>query len=294
MKTKTFLFIALALALSGAGCSWISEKAPGISSMIPAGPKPANFENASPAEASKRINFVPGSQVEIRQTYLGADAKKADALAGDNKEGVRIITLERFAPMVYAKLSWKLSSQGATSTEMRTVRGSVENINLKSSHEFYPPAYWPSDTTDAKDTSAIWLSQDAFEELTKTKHATLFYGLTDGLLFGDLRTAKEFFDAITSLSNQVIEANKTTDTDWAKADEEYSDWTLKVNGQDIKVQVIKAHNWFGEIVVLNNPQNPLVIKMTFNPALQDKSLLKSSDFLTTLLGYEVTQLDNVQ
>lgn len=286
--------MALALALFGAGCNWLAGKAPGISSMIPAGPKPANFENASPAEAAKRINFVPGSQMEIRQTYLGEGAKIADTLAGDNKDGVRIVTLERFAPMVYAKLSWKLSSQGTTSTEMRTVKGGVENINLKSSHEFYPPAYWPSDTVDAKDTSAIWLSKDAFDELTKTKHATLFYGLTDGLLFGDLRTAKEFFDAITSLNNQVLEANKTVDSDWAKADEDYSDWTLKVNGQDVKVQVIKASNWFGEIVVLNNPQNPLVVKTTFNPKLQDKSLLKGGDFLTTLLSYEITRLDNVQ
>ncbi len=294
MKTKSFLFVALALALFGAGCSWIAGKAPGISSIIPAGPRPANFENASPAEAAKRINFVPGSQIEIRQTYLGADAKSAAALAGDNKEGVRIITLERFAPMVYAKLSWKISSQGATSTEMQTVKGKVENIDLKSSHKLYPPAYWPSEVTDAKETSAIWLTKDAFDELTKTKHATLFYGMTDSLLFGNLRTAKEFADAITSLDDQVKEASKATDLDWAKADEEYSDWTLKVNGQDIKVQVIKASNWFGEIVVLNNPQNPLVIKMTFNPKLQDKSLLKGNDFLSTLLGYEVTQLDNVQ
>lgn len=294
MKTKTFLFLALALVLFGAGCNWLKGKTPGLSSMIPTGPKPANFENATPAEAANRINFVPGSQMEIRQTYLGKDAKIADALAGDNKDGVRIVTLERFAPMVYAKLSWKISSQVTTSTEKQTVKGNIENIDLKSSHKFYPPAYWPSEITDAKDTSAIWLSRDAFDELAKTKHATLYYGLTDGTLFGALNTAKEFFEAITALSGQVSEASKMIDPDWAKADDDYSDWTLKVNGQDVKVQVIKARNWYGEIVVLNNPQNPLIIKMTFNPMLQDKSLLKGNDFLSTLLGYEVTQLDNVQ
>lgn len=266
MKTKTLWLAVLALVLVGAGCSWIKGKTSDISSVIPAGPKPANFEGATPAEAAKRINFVPGSQLEIRQTYLGTGAKLADALAGDNKDGVRIVTLERFAPMVYAKLGWKLSRQ-TTTTGMQTVKGNIENIDLKNSHKLYPPAYWPSETIDAKDTSAIWLSKDTFDELTKTKHATLYYGLTDSLLYGDLKTAKEFAEAITALNDQVGEASKKTDPDWAKADDDYSDWTLKVNGQDVKVQVMKVRNWFGEIVVLNNPQNPLIIKITFNPSV---------------------------
>jgi len=179
--------------------------------------------------------------------------------------------------------------------EMQTVIGGLENIDLKIAHQLYPPAYWPTIKQDAKSTSAIWLSEDVFNELSKTRQATLSFGLTDSNLFGALNTARDFADAIKELGGQAKAAQKDTDTDWTKADEDYADMTLKVNGQDVKVQVFKARNWYGEITVLNNPQNPLILKMTFNPlAAGAASLFKGQALLPSLLGYEVTALEGVQ
>lgn len=297
MKLKTLWASALILALLGAGCGWFKEKTGNLSN-IPTGPKLADFKNVSAPEASKRVNFVQGSQIEIRQTYLGLNAKSVDAGAGENKEGVRIVTIERFAPLFYANLNWKLSSKvgseesASTGTEsieeMRTVKGSLENIDLKSAHLLYPPAYWPSDKIDAKGSTGIWLSQDVFNQLIKSHISTVDYGILDGNLYGGMNSSKEFSDAIKSLQSKAIEVE---DPDLAKADTELSEWTLKINGEDVKVEVLKARNWFGEMVVLNNPQNPLVIKMSFNPSMTG---LVNSALLSTLISYEVTRLENVQ
>jgi len=317
--------LPLGLVLLGVGCSWFkTEINKKIEDLGPAGPRPANFDGASPAEAAKRVNFVPGSQVEIRQTFLGLGATLDKLLDGDDKTGVRIVTLERFAPMVYANLSWKLSQKVETEEsrlareayekkkatspigsdkvgppdtvmEMQTVIGGLENIDLKNAHQLYPPAYWPSSKQDAKSTSAIWLSEDVFNELTKTRQATLSFGLTDENLYGALKTARDFADAVKELGNQATAAQKETELDLAKADEDYGEQTLKINGQDVKVQVFKARNWYGEITVLNNPQNPLILKMTFNPlAAGAASLFKGQALLPSLLGYEVTELNGVQ
>ncbi|MFA6099499.1 MAG: hypothetical protein WC750_01310 [Patescibacteria group bacterium] len=292
MKSKILLLAVTALVVLGAGCSWIKDKA-GNTTIIPTGPKLADFKDAGPAVAAKKVNFVPGSQIEIRQTYLGVGAKEADAAAGDNKEGVRIITIERFAPMVYANLSWKLSRK--IEAEMKTVKGNIKGFDLKSTHDIYLPAYWPSDDITGKSTSGIWLSEDAFTALVKSRMTSVAYGILNPDLYGAMGVAKDFADDIKSLQDVVNEAEKNDDLDLAKADADYTDWTLKINGQDVVVQVIKAHNWYGEMVVLNNPQNPLILKMTFNPLVSDAAnLIKGGDFLSTLVGYEVTRLDNVQ
>jgi hypothetical protein len=295
MKFKFIWFTALFIVFIGVGCSWLNNKPGGLSSIIPAGPKPANFTGASPAEASQRINFVPGSQIEIRQTYLGAEAKPENT---DNKDGVRIITIERFAPMVYANLSWKLSRkvEGSTSsTEMRTVKGKMTAIDLKQSHQLYPPAYWPSEDLGVNGVSAIWLSETVFNELVKTKVAGLNYGILDSSLYGGMSASKDFAAAIKSLQDQADIAQTKGDLDLTKSDEQFSDWTLNVNGQKVKVQVLKVKNWFGEMVVLNNPQNPLILKMTYSPEVQDAAAkIKNNDLLATLLSFEITHLDNVQ
>lgn len=297
MQRKFIWLTALTLIFFGAGCAWFGEKT-GIPSIVPAGPKLADFNGASPAEAAKKVNFVPGSQIEIRQTYLGVDAKTEDQKAGDNKEGVRIVTLERFAPMVYTNLSWKLSRKvegSSSSTEMQTVKGRISGADLKQTHQLYPPAYWPSQELNVNSISAIWLSEDVYNELLKNRVAGLNYGIMDSSLYEGLKTSKDFSDAIKSLQDQVSQAELKDDLDVTRAEEQLSDWTLKINDQDVKVQVIKAKSWFGEIVVLNNPQNPLVLKMTFDPAVPDAaSKIKNYELLKTLLGFEVTRLDNVQ
>lgn len=324
MKIKALVLFLLIVFL-GAGCVWFKGKVADIPKMMPSGPRLADFDGLTPEQAAKNINFVPGSQIELRQTYLGMGAKLADNLAGDDKEGVRIITLERFAPFNYANLSWKLSRRvetqesisareeyessdqsqpigqviktnpPETETEMVAVQGGLESINLENSHALYLPAYWPSERAQAKSTSAIWLSEDVYKELTTTRNSTIYYGILDENLFGAMKLAKQFADSVAALKNKAQQESKNTEVELVRADEDFTDWTLKVNGQDITVQVFKARNWFGEMVVLNNPQNPLILKMTLNPlALGALDLLDGGVFLQSLLGYEVTRLEGVQ
>lgn len=294
MLNKTVFIAFGSLMFLGAGCGWFQDNvANRLPDIRPAGPRPAEFEDATPAEAAKRINLVAGSQIEMKQTGSATTTEKTDVAANDSKEGIRILTLERFAPMVYAQFSWKLSRK--VGNEMDTVIGALEGVNLEDSHSLYPPAYWPPEKIDAKSTSAIWLSRPVYEELAKTKNSTLYFGFTDGSLCGHMDTAKVFVDAIGRLSTEAKKVEKTTDVDLTKAEAELADWPLIVNDKKVVVQVIKARNWYGEIVVLNNPQNPLILKMTFNP--QNESVLKAvsgDGFLQSLLGYEVVALNGVQ
>ncbi|MBD3281881.1 hypothetical protein GF391_03995 [Candidatus Uhrbacteria bacterium] len=314
---RSVLFLALIglLVVSGAGCFLFKAQ----DETHPAGPRPADLEDVSPAEAAKRINLVKGSRIEIRQGDPQATKNAETSSASDNKIGLRIITIERFAPMNIAGLSWKLSQNVETKesisareryreqiaageeadepeieTERLTVIGNLKDINLKGSHKLFLPAYWPTGEAAVPDLSAIWVSQDVYEEITGTKNSTIYFGIMDSALYGAMSAADSFFSAIEALSSDASSIADRIDADLTSA-EEPSTQMLMVNGQEVEVQVIKVRNWFGEITVLDNPQNPLILKMAFST--EGKEALKNSgqaDFLKSLIGYEVTQLNGVQ
>ncbi len=302
------------LAFLGLGCVWFKSGAATGPNMAPAGPKPANLDNVTPAEASKRINLVQGSRIMLRHTYLGQSAQQEASQAGDSLENVRVITVERFAPEHVAALGWTLNQRVETDaskkareeydkklaedpdkagkepevvTEVVSVNGRILDLNLKNSHGLYLPAYWPAEKTPSQDTSGIWLSRTNFEELTTTRNSTLYFNLFEPSFYERLANSKDFKQAMDSLDAQRKKVEGKTDPDIMKSETELSDWTLKVNGKDTKVQVLKAKSWYGEIVVLNNVQNPLVIKLNLDPAI-------SNPFLQTLMGYEVTELEGVE
>lgn len=304
--------LALSVSLFGFGCK---NQPPGAPDQEPSGPKVSTFDNVSPKEAAGRINLVPGSTMEIRSTFLGFGAKLAAALAGDKKEGTRIVTIDRFAPGETANVSWKLSTkvEGTTSIKARedakkagkpepepvmvdqTETGQLLGINLKNASTLMLPAYWPETATgSAFDSSGIWLSDDSYQGLARNRVATLNFGVLDSSLQGDVKKAKEFADALAKLQGQVTKIEARTDVSRLDGDKDPIEWPLKVNGKDIKVEAFKAHTWFGEIIVLENRQNPLILKATLNPAAEGLTNVLNLGALQALLGYEVTSLSDVQ
>ncbi|MBU2566019.1 hypothetical protein KKG46_00480 [Patescibacteria group bacterium] len=316
MKILKIFTLIIFLAVLGAGCAWFGSN--GNIGPIAAGPRPADLEDVSPEEASKRINFVVGSQIEMVQSTV---VENHDS---DNKEGVRIITIDRFAPMYYANLNWKLSLDAETQdsiqarrqydqdleednlgdnpapapeivTERQTVVGTVDQLDLNKSHNLFLPAYWPPDEVEANGNSGIWLSDEVYEEIKRTGDSTIYFGMADSSLFGLMGQSTEFANAIKDLQKDLSAISGKIDPDLTTVTTEVADWPLYVNGKEVTVRVIKASNWFGDMVILDNKQNPLILKMTFNP--QATSALESSGnkvLLESLLSYEVTRLSGVQ
>jgi hypothetical protein len=305
------LQVGLVLSLVGAGC--LPSALP---KQEPSGPKVSTFDGVTPKQAAERINFVPGSVIEVRSTFLGFGAKLAAALAGENKEGTRIIVIDRFAPGQTANLSWKLSTKVEAESSIKaraearaakkpepepimvnqTVLGKLNGINLKDASSLMLPAYWPeTDDGSSIGTSAIWLSDEVFQGLSRNRVATLNFGILDASLQGAVAKATDFRDALAKLQGQVTKIENRTDVFRLDGDADPVEWSLNVNGHDVKVEAIKARTWFGEIVVLNHPQNPLVLKATLNPAVAGiTDLVTNFGALQALLGYEVTALNDVQ
>lgn len=305
-------FVLVALAVTGWGC----VNPIGKLATVFSGPTTSTFKGVSAHDAAQKINLVPGSVIEMRQTFLGFGAKLAAALAGENKEDVRVIVVDRFAPMNVADASWKLSTkveadssvkaredarkQGKTEPEPVMVdkasEGTIQGFNLKDGHSLYLPAFWPeSATATSLGATGIWLSDDQFQSLSRNRVATLDFGLLDATFNNAVAKISDFKDAFAKLEGQADAVGNRTDVFKLDGDKDPVEWPLTVNGQDVKVEVLKAHTWFGEIVVLNNRQNPLVLKATLNPLTAGAAdAFTNLGALKALVGYEVTELKDVQ
>jgi len=317
----SYLFMAMVfLATLGMGCDFSSL--PYASRIFPTATSTIDF-GADSLSAARAVQFLPGDTFEIRQTVLGFGSFIPDLLG--NKDGVRFVTISRFAPMNFANLDWKVESkqESAYSVKARelyerqleenpqgigegvkappipqmedvTVSGTVMNINLKTPHSTYLPVYWGAGLNDLmNEKSGIWLTEDAFNELVRTRRTILNLGVFDSDANQAAKNVSELKTALDKLRKQADEDGKFKDLTLLEAESDFVDYVLKINGRRVTVSAIKAKNWFGEVIVLNNPQNPLILKVTMNPISSSASdaLGGSFSFVDKFYGYEISNIE---
>jgi hypothetical protein len=290
---KQLFALYSAVALFGWGC----DRLPGLPTTEPEPTSP--FSQLSPKEAADKIQFLPNDTFEVRQTVLGLGASLPD-LTGSST-GVRYVKIDRFAPMNTADLSWtsvieRLAppKDGATSSqpivEKTNQAGSVTYIDLKNSHSLLLPVYWQAkEMRVTHDKSVVWLAEDAYRELSRTGKTVLNMGVVDEAANTIVKNLKELKSAWAKLRNQAVTEEKAADLTILEAEKDRIEWPLRINGIEKKVSAIKAKSWFGELVILDSQQNPLVLKLTLNPALVGADIAGKQG-LKSLFGYEITNL----
>lgn len=313
---RNLMVCGCAVALLGAGCDfggWLR----GFSTTSTSGFISAT---STPVEAANAIQFLPGDTFEIRQTVLGFGAFLPDLL--NSLDGVRTVTVKRFAPMYVAELGWELSTTRETeaskklraqyeadlrrnpvgvgeatpppptlATERVTASGTVLGINLRASHSAFLPTYWPEGKYDMLgEKTAIWLSDDAFQELVKTRRTILNLGVFDDSLNDAARNVSELKEAISNLRKEASAEAAFKDLTELQADAEFIEWPLDINGERRMVSAIRAKNWFGEVIILNSRQNPMILKVTLNPLTAGAEAIGGGAAMDKLLGYEVKNI----
>lgn len=308
------------LALLGAGCEF--GNLPLVQRFSPSSSTSTVSFGSTPLEAAKAIQFLPGDTFEVRQTVFGFGAFLPDLLG--SKDGVRMVTVTRFAPTNFANFDWSVTSEKETDasikarqayerdletnprgigeqsptqpvpqTERVTATGTVNNVSLKTPHSAHMPAYWSPGTTELMgEKSGIWLSEDAFQELVRTRHTILNLGIFDSEANQAARNVSELKSALDKLRKQANEDGKFKDLTLLEAEPDFIEYPLQVNGKTITVSAIKAKNWFGEIIVLNSLQNPMILKVTMSPLASTASDAIGGNvaFLDKLYGYEISNI----
>ncbi len=318
MRLRPLLIPAfLLLSLGGFGCADLRLPSFGASSTASS----AESATSTAFLAAQAVQFIPGDTFEIRQTVLGFGAFLPDLLQSD--EGVRTVTIKRFAPEHVAELFWSVTATKETdaskraraayeenlrahpvgigesyppppnvATERMTATGTLLGINLRTPHTALLPVYWKEGRYDTLgEKTAIWLSTDAFQELVRTRRTILNLGIFDETVNDAAKNVAGLKDAYANLRRGASADGKFKDLTELEADAEFIEWPLEVNDEKRMVSAIRAHNWFGEVIILNNEQNPMILKVTLSPAvLATDALAGQSSLVEKLFGYEVRKI----
>lgn len=281
---------------------------------------PSNFVQPSSAEElTRRLVFQPGDTFDIGQTFFGLGG--LPSLLWQAKNVNRAVTVDVYAPGSMAKLSWSATSEQETEDSVKaradyearvakrrkgetypppppvkletvTARGSVEAVDLLNTHTLALPAYWlPGPTNLLNQRSAIWLSQDAYLELVKTSSTDIYFDISSQAAGELLKSSQTWVDAIQRLRRAEASLGTRREPARARRAQTMTDWPLSINGDRRMVKAWNVKNDFGELVVLANQDNPLILKATVNPAFPGLAqATKGVLDWDALFGYEIQRL----
>jgi hypothetical protein len=273
--------------------------------------KPSSSSTNAPSKPiSNSTDFKAGSKLVVEQTVFPFEGKFETVEPAHNR---KTITVTVFDVGNAAEVTWNQTQLVLTDESKAALKayedggkqgaapqvkygqidsgGTLSQIKLGSTHDIGFPLVWALGNPAESKTSEIWVSSDVYQELSRTRGSTVF---TKALTV--IRPVVSGNAALTKLVGDIQTRSQIiadrTDVDLMKADEARVDYPVKMNGADTTVKAIRAKSWYGEMLVLDNPQNPLILSFAFNPDLQGVQASQDDvNVLKGLLSYNVTEIN---
>ncbi len=263
------LVLAALVTLGGAGCSL--ERKIGVDFSFPSGTA------LTAADASLGIPAQPGLRFTVRPSVLGVTGS-VDQLLGLEERTLHVTLGE--AAAARRSLVWEGAS--ASGTLDVSASDDVQSMLL--------PAFWTAGMQTASNSSGLWLSRSAYDALSASGTAEWKIGLADRTLTVAASALKSFNDlafrffrsatAVPEISPFTLKETGTSET-----------FPLTVDGRLLLLRTITASNWLADFVVLDNPENPLILKVAVHPAAEPAlRAFASSPVRWEELGYEITEM----
>lgn len=244
----------------------------GLAGCVGDGPSPdligGDGGDEPPADA---LDLRAGIEIGMGFTGFGGLVSPSEIDPAEPNGG-RLVTVEAVEPGEQVTITWRETIEReitpdetpdvgvgeATPTpdvEIVERTGTITASGLAAAHKSFLPMFWePGETTT--ETSAIWLSQEAFQELMEARQTAWSPDVLTRITW----VGKEVQERIHSAVENVGE-----DEVYLEAEADFVDFELTVNGQRTTIEAIKAHDSFGnEYIIVANEADPLVVKFTYN------------------------------
>lgn len=224
-------------------------------------------EGSGPDEDA--LTLRPGMELGTLFTGPGGLPARSE-VDPDEPGGGRLIAVDDVDPGRRATISWRETTEREiTPTETTNVgvgtttptprvevverTGSIAAGGLATAHEPLLPMHWtPGETTT--DTSAMWLSREAFRELRDDRRTSWSADPLTRISWVGEDVRERIHSGVNEVDDVLLEAEA-----------DFVDFDLDVADQRTTVAAIAAHDSFGnEYVVLANEANPLVVKFTYD------------------------------
>lgn len=168
-------------------------------------------------------------------------------------------------------------------TEIVEETGTVTATGLAGAHESFLPMFWAPGATTT-DTSAMWLSRDAFRELRDTRRTVWSADPLTRISWVGEKAQERVRDGVQEVDEVTLEAAA-----------DFVDFELTVDTRRTTIRAIEAHDSFGnEYIIAAREANPLVVKFRYH--VLSVGLSGFDTALWTLIkavhsGYQVVAID---
>lgn len=274
MNPGRLAVIAAALLLMGAGCD-LSRK---IEWRLPFSLEKA-LPASDPAAATAAIALEPGLAFTVRPSRLGVSGAIDEAFGLDARAlAVEVRESDAERSMT---LGWKTAS----------ATGTLELGAYEGAHAMLLPAFWLQGDAQAEANGGLWLSRAAYDDLTTGDGETEWrLGLAENA-FSSLSKAFTTFNALAARIAGSATSSALASPFTIRKTATVEAYPMTVDGRIVLVRAVKASGWFGEFLILENRENPLILKATVNPLAEPAlKALESAEVRWDELGYEITSI----
>lgn len=268
---RPLLILAATVLLLGAGCDLTQR----ISLQNPFTSAPA-----VPA-ATARVEATPGLHLTIHPSALGFGVIN-DLIGRD--AGTKDVVVKEFSPDRVV-LDWSERPESATSTPRS---GTIEAVDWANATAAVPPGFWPTGNVTSDDIGLLWLSPAAYAEFSATNSTE--WGITS--MGGDgLAKIQQAWQNFRRLAARLMPSASTLSPFRLEKLNDVPAFPIRLDGQMVSVEAVRAGNVLAEYVILKNPSAPLILKMTAKPAAYGAlAALKPLGLDPDAFGYEVTEI----
>jgi hypothetical protein len=272
---RFFAILAASLTLTGAGC--------GLSQKV-GWHLPFSFDSERSASdartATDAIALKPGLSFVVRPSALGMSGSVEDLL-GANDRSMKV-TINRVDTGRSLALTW--SADSATGTISLVNRGDAKAMLL--------PAFWTTGDVQASGNGGLWLSPSSYSELASLGKTEWRLGVAENVISPLSAALRKFNDLSARIFGSTTDTRISSPFTVTKT-AVLEAYPLKVDGQIVRVRAVKAASWFAEFLILENPDNPLILKTTVNPlAAPALKAFETTKIRWNESSYELTSISN--
>ncbi|HTK60087.1 MAG TPA: hypothetical protein VL283_02680, partial [Candidatus Baltobacteraceae bacterium] len=136
----------------------------------------------------------------------------------------------------------------------------------------------------------LWLSRAAYGELEADGTTEWRLGLAENAFSALAKAFKTFNDLSMKLSGSSTSTQLASPFTIRKT-AVVEAYPMTVDGRIVLVRAVKATSWFADFLILENPEDPLILKVIVNPvAAPALKALGSAEIRWEELGYEITSI----
>lgn len=274
---KLFLFFLL-FPLLGAGCNFDFDLNRKVTVRNPFQTEEVSAERFE--ERSRSLAFEKGVSYELRPTFLNITGTVSDVLG--QEDGLRRVEVT-FADATGFDLAWSMKD-GETEKA-----GNIFVESVVAADRMFLPAFWEEGDTALNDNGVIWLSPSAFRELNEDGRTEWQLGIGNTVTDAASDALQKFQEIIGKLFG---EEEEVTTAFTLEKKGEIPAFPMRIDGRVEHLKAIQASSWFADYIILDNPENPLILKLNINSVAvgaMDAFIPIGVD--TKEIGYEITAME---